>query len=512
MTFLRKHKILLTVITLASLSFFLRFHNLTQLYIFGFDEEYQATYAWSLVKDPHPIWIGVSASYLDYYMGPYFTYFSAILLAISGGDVMLTAYFAAFVGVITTIIIFLIGRYFFNFTTGLIASLLHASLPLFVFYDQKYWNPMFVSLIALGVFVVLNLIKRSKWWWLAYASMVGVVLQTDLTPAPFLFIGAIYFIWGKYFKDLKLILCCLLIFLLFYWPLVVFDYNHNWSNLTTPLRLGEQAKKYNAVFNPYGKFQTLFDSLGRIWYLRAGSSNADELNISCTSLSVKPELKFIDKYSERTNAHPLLSLVSLGLLIYFFRISFSSKKTEYKILALMFLVKLSFFIIYQGGAFEYYILDFLTLFLFLPGILISRLKSFYQYIFTPVFLLAIILGISSVLRVSGKFGFEVKKQLIGDVMQIVGNKRFSIEGQGICHNFEGWRYLFKTYGRVPDKSYTDKNFGWLYPDEPISEIVDYNVILSEDRIPLNRDVDDYMKINKGGYAAYIKRMNGEINQ
>lgn len=505
MTFLRKHKVLLVFLTLIFLSLFLRFHKLSEIYIFGFDEEYQATYALSLVKDPHPIWIGVSASYIDYYMGPYFTYFTAILLTLSKGDPMTTAYFAAIIGAITTVIIFLIGKYFFNFKTGLIASTLHASLPLFVFYDQKYWNPMFTILIALGVFVVLNLVKKNQWWWMVFAVILGVVLNTDLTPAPFLLIGATYFIKGRFFKDIRLVFLCFLVFLMFYWPLIVFDINHNFSNLTAPFRLAERSEKVNANFNPIDKFRTIFDSLGRIWYLKAGASNADEINISCTSLSVKPEFKFIDKYSERTNGLFILSIISLILLIYFLKIGLFNNKPAYKILAIMIIVKLSFYLIYQGGSFEYYVLDFLTLFLFIPGILISKMKPSNQYIFVPVIFLIIILGVNTVVNVSEKFSLGVKKQLISEVMKVVGDKKFSIDGQGICHNYEGWRYLFKIYGRVPDKSYTDKDFAWLYADEEISEDVEYEVVLAEDRLPTQRDYSDYMKIERGGYTAYIMK-------
>lgn len=509
---LKKHLSLLVVLVLISVSLFLRFHKLSEIYIFGFDEEYQATYAWSLVKDPHPIWIGVSASYIDYYMGPYFTYFSAILLAISKADPILTAYFAAIVGAATSVVIFFIGRYFFNFTTGLVAAFLHASLPLFVFYDQKYWNPMFTTLIALGIFVILNLVKKNKWWWLVFTIIVGIVLNTDLTPAPFLLVGIFYFIKDKFFNDIKLIFICILIFLLFYWPLIVFDINHNFSNLTAPFRLSEQSKKVSASFNPENKFGTIFDSLGRVWFLNPGTSNGDELNISCTSLSVKEEFKFIDQYSERTNGLPIFSIISAILLIYFLKIGLLSKIPAYKILAIIIVVKLSFYFIYQGGSFEYYILDFLTLFLFIPGILVNRLKLSYQYFLTPVIVLVIILGVNTVVNVSEKFGLGIKKQLISEVMLIVGDNKFSIDGEGICHNYEGWRYLFKIYGRVPDKSYTDKNFAWLYPDEAISEDVEYEMVLSEDRLPSQRDFSDYLRISKGGYSAYIKQIKKGINR
>src|SRR3989344_3120912 len=134
MNLVRRKKILIFVIILVCFGIYLRFHNLSNLYIFGFDEEYQATYAMTLVNDFHPIWIGVSASFLDYYMGPYFTYFTAFLLMLSQGDPLFTGYVAGLVGVLTSVVVFLVGWKFFNLTTGVIGSLLYAGLPLIVFY------------------------------------------------------------------------------------------------------------------------------------------------------------------------------------------------------------------------------------------------------------------------------------------------------------------------------------------------------------------------------------------
>ena len=98
---------------------------------------------------------------------------------------------------------------------------------------------------------------------------------------------------------------------------------------------------------------------------------------------------------------------------------------------------------------------------------------------------------------------KIKKILIKKVMNILGENSFSIEGRGICHDYEGWRYLFKVYGRVPAQSYTDKNLGWLYPEEISKEPPKYTVILSEDRIPLKEDLSGNISIKEGGYRAYI---------
>lgn len=502
---INKYKVHTLIFFIVFLAFFLRSYNLPQVYIFGFDEEYQATYAWTLVKDFHLIWIGVSASFLDYYMGPLLTYMTAFFLAISKGDPIITAYVAALTGTFTSLLIFLIGWRFFNLITGLIASLLYASLPIFVFYDQKYWNPMFAPLIVLLIFVTVNLVEKSKWWWIVFAALVGLIFETELAPAPLILIGVWYFFKKGFWKNIKLVFFCSLAFLLLYWPLLVFDYNHNWSNITVLTRLSKQMEKSKVKFDPINKFQSLFDSLGRFWYLEPGNSNADEINISCNKLTTKPEFKFIDQYSERTFAPIWLSLASLSGIVLFILTGIKSNRKPIRLLTSLILILLAFYFFYPGGSFEYHNLGLFTLLTFIPGIYISKVSRRYRIIFISLVIMVIFLSLRTVLNASDKFGLGPKKILISKVIEQIGEKSFNIEGRGICHNWEGWRYLFKVYGRVPTISYTDQNFGWLYPDDLQKGKTEYTVILSEDRLPLKEDLSDLLSIKAGGYRAYIRK-------
>lgn len=487
------------------LAAYIRFHRLSDIYVFNFDEEYQATYAWTLVKHFHRIWIGVSSSFLDFYLGPYFTYFTAFLLYLSKGNPMLPAYFAASLGVLTTAVFFFIGWRIFNLTTGFISSLLYASLPLFVFFDQKYWNTMFTPLITLLLFLTIYLVKKSPWFWVLFAALVGTILETHLEPAPFILIGFWYFIKNRGFKHIKIVLVSILTFALLYWPLSMFDYYHNFSNLTIFLRFGQGINQSKVIFNPEAKFRSLFDTIGRYWYLRPGNPNADEINFGCTSLSVKPELKFIDQYAKRTYAPVLLSLLTLSLLLYFIRIAFKEKKSGYRLLGIFLAVAIVSFLLFPGGASEYYALSLLVLFTFIPGILISKSSGDYRKLLIILSLIASLFGINTILNTSDEFSLGPKKILIKQVMGIVGNEPFSIEGRGACHDYEGWRYLFKVYGRQPSISYTDKNLGWLYPEEIGIQKPVYTIILSEDRIPLKEDFTSLPSIKAGGYRAYIRK-------
>ena len=293
--FLKKYKVYIWLILIFSLAFFLRTYRLPDIYVFNLDEEHQAEYAWTIVQNFHIIWIGVASSPLEFYLGPYFTYFTAFWLWISKGDPLITAYIAALTGSITSVTIFLVIWRLFNFAAGVVSSALYATLPLFIFFDQKYWNPMFVPLVVVLLYLTLNLVKKSKWWWILYTILLGVVLNTQLAPLPLFFIGVWLFIRGNFFKDLKLLFILLLTFMLFYWPLVVFDFNHNFSNMKAIAPLFNKNTEIKIVFDPVTKFNSLFDSLGRFWYLNPGIPNSDEINFGCTSLSHANDFKIIGR-------------------------------------------------------------------------------------------------------------------------------------------------------------------------------------------------------------------------
>ncbi|MCL5069539.1 MAG: glycosyltransferase family 39 protein [Actinobacteria bacterium] len=478
---------------------------MSDIYVFNLDEEHQAVYAWTLVKHLHKIWIGIAASPMEFYLGPYFTYFTALLLSISKGDPMITAYFAAVTGSITSAVIFIVVWRLFSFTAGVISSILYATLPLFIFFDQKYWNPMFVPLIVVLLYLTLNLVKKSKWWWIVYAILLGIVLNTQLAPLPLFFIGLWLFVKGGYFKDLKLFFICLLTFMLFYWPLLVFDFNHNFSNMKALAPLFKKNTEIKTTFDPVTKFNSLFDSLGRFWYLKPGSPNADEINFGCTSLSHANDYEIIDKYTQRTRSPLWLSLISISLFVLFYRLVFKKRNSNLKLLAVFYLVFFSFFMIYPGGAFEYYYLGFLTLFTFVPGILVANSNRKLKPLLFVIISVIVLIGVNTTLRTSDEFSLRPKKLLIKQVMDIIGNEPFSIDGRGICHNYEGWRYLFKIYGRLPVQSYSDRIYGWIYTEEIKDEKPVYTVILSEDRIPLKENFTNLPSIKVGGYRAYVKK-------
>lgn len=439
------------VLLLLVLATVLRVYNLNQLYVFGADEEYQANIAMTLVKDFHPIWIGVSASNTGFYLGPFWSYFTSFWLFLSQGDPLITAYVAALLGVFTTLAVFYIGWKIFSMRVGLIASILYACLPLIVFFDQKYWNPSTIPLLSVTMLYSLYKVKENQKYWLLFALAYGLVFHTHLSLAPFIILALL--LVRKGIKKSVLIQATALFFLVIS-PLIIFDYFHKWSNITTPLRLGQIASSRN--INLLEKGKALGETVMRLWYLPPHTINANEILTACAKFRSQPSI---------------LAVPFLAIVLIFFCRKQTWKNENSKILSMAIVIIVFSYLLFPGGIDEYYLLGLFPLLLFIPGIVWHKNLS-------PILLLlTVTLGIVSVLTTPNPYGLETKKQKISEVMAIVDDKPYDLTEKGNCHRFEGWRYLFSVYGRAPERSDIDSTFGWLYPDEITEVSTKYSVVM-----------------------------------
>ena len=492
-------KYLVIVVLILAVSIFLRFYNLQDLFIFGADEEHQTTLAMTIVKDFHVIWIGVSAANLDFYLGPFWVYFTSFWLFLSKGDPLITGFIASSIGVLTTLLIFLVGKKLFTTKVGLIASLLYASLPLIVFFDRKYLTPTLIPLLSLTMLFSLHQIRYSDKWWILFAAAFGLVFHTHLSLIFFGFLGLYFLIRDRKSLSKKVIVISSIVFLTIISPLIAFDYFHKWSNITVPFRLlkSVNTEPFNVNLKLHSK--SLFESLGRLWYLNPGTAISDEIPFDCS-------LIFTNAVSTRTKPSFWLSIMSLILLCLFLLRKVTWKERSYRLLAISILSIIIPFLIFPGGAFEYYLLGFFPLFLFLPGIFLQNIKKWGEIIMVGMAVIFPLLGIYTIISTNMDFSFKVKRQLISQVVKAVDGQPFELKEDGICHKYEGWRYLFSIYGKRPERSSTDPALGWLYPEEITDKNTRYTVIVSETSAPLSYKMlesKDYKLVSSGGFTAYI---------
>lgn len=494
-------KIHIGIFLILLLAAFLRFYNLSNSFVFAGDEEHQAILAQSLIKDFHIIWIGVNAAHLGFYLGPYWAYFTAFWLYLSKGDPLITGYISSAIGVLTTLLIILIGSSLFNRKTGLLAGLLYATLPLIVFFDQKYWNPTPIPFLSLLMLFTLLKTKENPKWLILFGISAGLIFHTHLSLLPLLLIAAYWLIKQKVKLSKAVIFLSLVSFLLMLAPLIAFDYFHKGSNITTPFRYKEITSDYRNRINPSQHLPALFQVLGRVWYIQTPSNNGDEVITSCTDASRIGNPK-VAGISQRFTPPVWLSILGSSVLLLFLFNKRTWKKEANTLLALFLISIISAFLLFPGGAFEYYLLGIFPLLAFLPGILIDYFPKF-KILIIFASLLASILGIITVITNNPEFGLGAKQALIKQVSAITDDQPFELKQTGLCHFYEGWRYLFVLDGKKPERSQSDQGLGWLYPDEITDKPAKYTVIFSESRVPVSFDTKGAKTIKSGGFTAYI---------
>lgn len=474
---IHKFRFLFLPLLIFLLALTLRLYHLPQRFSFTADEEYQATYARTIVQDFHPVWIGVSAGDTGFYLGPYFTFLTSLFLALGAGDPLVTGYVAAMIGALTAVILFYLGKRIGGTKLGIIAALFYAFSPLMVYFDQRYWNPNPIPLLVSLLLLALINLSSQKWWLVVISFCLGAFWHVHLSLVP-LTLLAVYLAWPLRVRFTRPIwFTSALVFVLLMLPLMIFDYHHAWSNLLTPLRLISTSA--NTLDLPV-HITKLGQTLARFLYLTPGLTNDAELRNSCLSGSTTPSLLFT-----------VLSF--LPLVIFLFRRE-TWHNQRLKLVALAVVLLSLAFIFYPGPVAAYYALGLIPLYFLVLAILLSRVRYLALLIF-------VLVSLNTLRLTDESYGLLAKRHLIAQVMTIVQESPFTLSEGGDCHKYGGWRYLFLSYGRSPSTSSTDSSLGWLYPEE-IGSAGQLQVLVGatgELVIP----ADSLAVLGSGGYTAVI---------
>lgn len=501
---LAKFALIGAIVLLAA---YLRLHNLSQLFVFTIDEEYLLNIAQSIVDNFHVIWIGMTNS-SGISLGPLWIYFTSLFLLIGRSDPLVLAYVSVAIGVLTTLVVFIAGKMMFNFRVGLIASLLYATLPLIVFYDQRSWNNTVTPLMSISLLLMLFLTKRSAKWWIGVTFFFGLMFHTQITVFPYFFIAAFLFIKKIRRISKRVIFISVLVFFIMYSPLIAFDYFHKGSNIKSLLRFNNNKESVITLQQRLPDHLLAFtETIARIWYLTPGAVNVDENNWGCTSISKNGVSKSVDLTSTRTHPLPIVSAISLLLIIWFLLKPSTWKSSNYRLLAVSIISLSASFLILPIPPLEYYLLPIFPLLVLLPAIIVGQLKGKWRLLSLSSVIIVVILGINTVLQSKADLGIGNQKKIIEQVMKTIGNQPFALSEEGGCRKYAGWRYLFKAYGNTPVKSSIDSTFGWMYPDELSNTKPVYNIVVTENRAWRLDNVEGVTRVSAGGFEGYVTKVD-----
>lgn len=481
----RKSLILFLILFLSA---FFRFYKIGEWFTFNFDEEYQALLAWEQVKNFHPIWIGVSASNVGFYLGPGVAYLSAILFRINK-DPLILAYFASLLGVITTLSIYYVTSKLHFQKAGIYAALIYSASTFAAYFDRRFWSATPIVFISIWLYFSLINAQKNTRWLVLTAALMALSLHVHLSLLSFWPV-AIFIVW-KTRKNIKLKNWLLIIgsYLLFVSPLIVFDYFHNLDNLTMPLRFIQKFLSSNkGTGNIFGNLPAFYKVLSNFWFLRFNTNIQEEFGLGIHG-----------------NSSPAyLVLVLFSLLIIFWVVYQAVFRKKYRILLTSMLLFIFAFLTYSAGTVQYFLLGFLVLFAINAGLFFSAIPQKISYLIIGGFIIAN--GFVLLTTTQTQYGLMVRKQLIKKIYPYIKDKSFYLTtlspDKRQYHSSGGWRYLFKAYGKTPDASHADKFFGWIYPDEIKSGRPDLNIVISEYK-PEKLPEKPIASFQSGVYYGYV---------
>ncbi len=460
--------------------------------VFTPDEEYQLYIVQTLIKDFHIIWIGLSALGFDLYMGPFWLYIIYPFAAFLKGDPLVLGILTSILGVGTTFLIYFLGLKMFSKKVGILASLLYASSALMVYYDQQGYPPavpFFSILMALSLYMT----KQSDKWWIVFAITYGLIFHIHFSLGLMILVAIYWAISHKNTLNKKIILLSVLAFLFMVSPLIAFDYFHKGSNITAPLRMIQAAQKNKSNLNITRRFSVLAENFSRIWYLEPNKNNADEILWPC----------MVDPISTTTKANRAVTIFTL-LLLAAFLIRKNIWKDEQK--RLLVLVSLTIFIPFlflsSINPIEYYFLGFFPLLYLMLAFAVESFNKLLRLMVYVLIAIFVINNIYTIFTAQSDFGIKAKKNLVAKVMAIVKDAPYELKEEGSCHKYGGWRYVFATMGRKPERSSEDLVFGWLYPAEISRKDAKYEIIMHETRVPMKKIGYEYL-LHEGGFSAII---------
>jgi len=431
---------------------FIRLTKIPELFYFGIDEEYQSFLGWSLVKNFHLIWIGLSVADTGFYLGPGLVYLHALLLFISKGDPVILAYSAAVIGIITSTVIYLVSTNLFNRQVGFIALIFYGLSAFMNYFDRRFWNPTTITLISLLVFYSFCKVQKNPYWWVAVTFLLGLIFHTHASLFVYIFIAiliGIRYLKTKKILPIKVIIFSFLTGVSLYSPLIAFDIAKNFENLKAPIRLLTRVGDSGGV--------QIFDHLAIV--------------LSTLSRSL------VDDYS-------LQIMVIFTVLFlygyYFVRFRKQAKKNEaITVLFLCLGIFMLSLIIFPGKIYDYYVLGIVPLFYIFVAYLLSKLPKKFITLSIVGFLF---LNISLIWNLDTDHGLIKKKHFIQKVSTHLNGRQFYLDTADQYVFNGGWRYLFKMYGQTPVSSRADEMFGWIYPEELSNISPRYYVVIGKKEI------------------------------
>jgi len=449
--------------------------SLASVFNFSFDEEVPAFVARKLILFGDISLLG-GVTPFGFHLAPYFYWFLAILLFFGKLNPIIWGYAGAAIATITTLMMFLVGKEFFNKKVGFLAASFWTFSYLANVYDRHLWALYWGSLFSLTVIYSLyKIVKGNQNFTYLLGAVLALAVQVDPSNLIFVLLASVVWIFYK-IPIKKSTLVALFLVIVSFVPIVVFDLTHNFANIKPALEYFKQGKQHPAA-NPQGfvdNFLIFPKTFSRLIYTFGDDEIAKNYSY-CWG--------FIN---EKYQAIPQIIILFSTILVLISLVWFFKKQFQFKVLGtsiLLYVLGIEIFgTLFKSDIFEHYITGLFAIFLIILGFFVAKLPKKIWLIVLAVF---VFFNVQKLFSAQNSMGLTYKRQAIEYTSRKLGNKDFSLDSLSTCWRYGGYRYLFAVFGREPVKSYVDPNLAHLYGPTKVASEHPQTVVtlISHDFVP-----------------------------
>src|SRR3990167_3985500 len=356
------------VLLLLSLTFLLRIYKIEEFFYFSYDEAIPAFVGRKLILFKDVSLLG-GVTPFGFHLAPYFYWFLAALLFLGNLNPIIWGYAGAAIAVVTTLMMFVGGKEFFNKKVGFLAASFWTFSYLANVYDRHlwalYWGPL-LSLIV--IYSLYKIVKGNEKFIYLFALTIAFAIHADLSNLIFVGIGAIVWIFHKIPVKRSTLVSALIIIFSFT-PLAIFDLSHNFTNTKPAIEYFKKGLEHSAN-NPQNFIEnSLFfpKVFSRLIYSFGDAQGAK-------NYSYCPDYAF----GKLKNMPAVFVLAASLILLVFIAISLKSP-LQFRIISV--LVFLYFFgvqlfgTVFRSDIFEHYITGLFAIFLLIFAFFVARLPK-----------------------------------------------------------------------------------------------------------------------------------------
>jgi len=175
----KRYQTLLILLVILSISLTFRIWNLETIPHWYWDEGVNMNIAWNLANGKMQ-WFCIRYAFVPH--PPLFFIIAGIALKLFGNELLVLRGLTALYGVLTTLILYFVGRDLFDRRMGLLTSLLYAVYPTAIYFNRMaFANNQVMFFSVLTMYFLIRYLKEKRWIWFYLLSIsAGLSVITEI--------------------------------------------------------------------------------------------------------------------------------------------------------------------------------------------------------------------------------------------------------------------------------------------------------------------------------------------